>query len=585
MKRLSNEEITQIRQKANIVDVISSYIPLQQAGSNYKAICPFHDDHNPSMSINTSKQIYKCFVCGQGGNVFGFVKDYEQISFIEAVKKVGESVGFDFSDYDVVSSSSKVDESKSRQFQIMNEAQRYLEYSLSNTKDESVQLFLENRGLTSEIQEAFKIGYADPQYPLGQYLLKKGFRIEELETLQLAQSDREFFTHRIMFPITDHQNQIVAYTARALGDNSPKYINSATTPIYVKSDILYNYPMTKDPLLKSESCVICEGVMDVIAFYKAGKKKVIATLGTTLSDQQIKSIKRLNCPIVLAFDGDDAGLSATYKLGQQLLENQIEVSVINNKTTLDPDEILKQHNKEALLEMINDSMHWIEFVMDFANKRFGLTSYNAKKRVAEMVGQQLSYVDSVDQQYFSQQLSELTGLSSDIIDGYKINHKPKEIRVNPINKPKQSDHIHTFEKDVLVHLLEAKKYAHEFKLKLGYLLDENANDLALLITNLYNTRDTISVADCLDLNLNPTQQALLLEISEDPLYQYEKSSHKLSEAMSLVALADIEALLLRNQNQLLTAQDSETKLKLLQEKIDLNQQKDRIKNGGFDEKI
>lgn len=579
MKRLSPEEINQIRQQANIVTVISNYIPLQQAGSNYKAICPFHDDHNPSMSINTSKQIYKCFVCGHGGNVFGFVRDYEQISFIEAVRKVGESVGFDFSDYQVDFREEKDDQTK-RYHQLMNETQRYVEYLMANSKDDPLKDFLSKRHLNDEIISTFKIGYADSNYPVGQYLLKKGYKVEELETLQIAKQYEnglnEFFSHRVMFPITDEFNQIVAYTARALGDQSPKYINSATTPIYTKSKILYNYPMVKDPLLKKDPLLLCEGVMDVIAFYRAGYKKVVATLGTTLSDEQIVLIKKLNSSVILAFDGDDAGQNATYTMGKQLRNHLINVSVLNNPTDLDPDEILDQQGQKSLLDMVNKPKHWMEFILSFGTKRFGLNSYNARKRVLELGALELSQEDATDQSYFGNQLIEMTQFSQDILDQQLSVVKPQKAKPKVFPVRHETLSVLESEKTVLAHLLRGKKYAQEFKLNLGYLINPQANDLSLLMTNLYNSHDTISVADCLNMNLSQAQQDLLIEISEDPVHQYEKTSQKLKEAMKQVALVDIDLLLKQNQEKILNSVNPQEKLRLLSEKIALQQQKDKL---------
>lgn len=588
MKRINDQDISDIREKANIVDVISNYIPLEQAGSNFKAVCPFHDDHNPSLSINVNKQIYKCFVCGQGGNVFGFVRDYEQISFIEAVKKVGDMVGFDFSDYSIEVNKPRIDETTSRYYHIMDEAQRYLEYTLKNSKDEQIDNFLKQRQLNQDIVETFKLGYADPMFPLAGYLIKKGFKLPELESINLAiindHGFSEVFNHRLLFPITNENNQIVAYTARSLGDYGPKYINSATSPIFQKSNVLYNYPMTQEPLLKNKPLIMVEGVMDVIAFYKANLRKTIAVLGTALSEEQISLIKKLKSPVVLAFDGDDAGQTAMLTMGQALRKNFIDVSIMNNPSKLDPDEILKQTSKENLIEMVEKPMHWMEFVIKFASHRYGLTSYNARKQVMELSVEQLRYEDEVDQNYFLTQIADVTQFGtemiSDLLRQKKIELKPARVIIKQTSSPQSTSHILKAEKDVLAHILEGKNFAQEFKVKLGYLIDSQANDLALLMTNLYNSHDTISVADCLDLNLSPIQQNLLLEISEDGIFQYIKSSHQLNEAMNLVELQDIENLLKQNAQAILETSDPVEKLRLIQDKIHLQQQKDKLILGG-----
>lgn len=585
MKRLTQEEITQIREKVNIVDVISNYIPLEKAGSNFKAICPFHDDHDPSLSVNVDKQIFKCFVCGEGGNVFSFIQKYEQISFIESVQIVGELIGFDFSDYSIGTVKPQIDQRIARYYKLMDEAQRYLEYTLNNNKDDHVKSFLTKRNLDDEIIDEFKLGYADPQFPLAQYLLKKGYKLDEIETINLAKGHdsglSEVFNHRIVFPITDDKNQIVAYTARALDNHGPKYINSSTNPIYQKSNVLYNYPKTQAPLLKEKPLIIVEGVMDVIAFYRANLQKVVAVLGTALSDVQINLIKRLNSAVILAFDGDDAGQAAMINIGSQLRSNRLDVSIINNNTKLDPDDIMNQHSKETLVEMIDKPMHWMEFVIKFASQRYTLTSYNARKRVLEFCVAHLINEDTLDQNYFVQKIAEVTQFNKEMVlqQLNQIKRPEPQHRTREVHQPSSTNHILKSEKDVLAHILDGKNFAQEFKLNLGYLIDPQANDLALLMTNLYNSRDTIGVADCLDLNLSQIQQGLLLEISEESLYQYPKSSSQLSEAMNSVKLADINNLLKINDQRILETSDLNRKLELLQEKTNLLQQRDKLLQG------
>lgn len=583
MKRLTQEDIALIRQQANIVDVISSYIPLTQAGSNYKAICPFHDDHDPSMSINVSKQIYKCFVCGQGGNVFGFVRDYEQISFIESVIKVGQMVGFDFSDYSIESYKPKIDERLNRLYNLMNDAQLYLEYSLNNSKDMVLTHFLESRGLSPQIIESFRIGYSDPQYSLVNYLTKKGHQIDELIKVNLAhESGQDVFSGRVVFPIANTQNQVVGYTARALGQQSAKYINSAETVLFKKSQILYNYPQANQAKLKSIPLILCEGVMDVIAFSKANLQKAVATLGTALSDEQIQLIKRMNTSVILAFDPDEAGMKATMSIGNQLRQNQIEVQVLNNDTTLDPDEVISKHSASRLLAMVEKPQHYLEFLMSALSKLYGLNSYDSRKKIVELMIVQLQQEDQLDRQYFMKQLSELTKFNLSMIED--LIQQRKEPQAKPkVYVPNQKPTVQALksEKDVLAHLLSGKSFANEFKLKLGYLLDKDANELALLITNLYNSRDKIEIADCLDLNINQSQQELLLELSDSGVYQYDKNMTQFREAMTQVALADLEHLVKLSQRKLNQSLEMEEKLKIIQEQLSYQQQIDKLKNGGL----
>lgn len=591
MRRLNDDDILAIRQQANIVDVISSYIPLQKAGRSYLAVCPFHDDTNPSLSVDPDKQIYKCFACNHGGNVFGFVRDYEQISFIEAVIKVGQMVGIDLSAYNLNTYKPKIDPKIQRLYSLMDEAQQYVEFTLRNSKDDLVKNFIKERQLTQELIETFQIGYIDPEFPLVNYLHRKGYQHQEIEEVHLAAlRDNDYydvFNSRILFPIKTHDNQIVAYTARSLTDHHSKYINSATSPIYNKSDILYNYHNATDRLIKDDVVVLCEGVMDVIAFHKSKHPKTISTLGTALSDQQIQLIKRLNSPIVLAYDGDDAGQKATFRIGSQLREHLLDVSVLNNPSTLDPDDIIKEHSPQALKEMVDKPKHWMEFILDYATKLHSLNSYNARRDVVDFALKHLKSYDDIDQEYFTSQLALLTQFDVQTIKASLIQlKKPKRTRVVAREiKTEQTNHFLQSEKQIINYLIAGKNFGQQFKVKLGYLLNQHANELALLILNLYKFHDTISIADCLNLNLNSIQEALLLEISEETMYQFPKTEKHLNELMIQVQLADIQNLLAENQQSILDATDPKVKLELMNQKIQLLQKQDKLKTEVLNEEI
>lgn len=574
MSYISDKELNEIREKANIVEIIGEYLELHQAGNNYKAVCPFHDDHDPSLSVSPDKQIYKCFVCGQAGDVFGFVRDYEHVSFQQAVKIVADKVGYSLN----IKEGANTEDKYIKQYQLINEAQKFMEYTFKQQKEGLLSNFISARELTPELIDTFKLGYIDRQFPLTSYLTKKGYSESMIESINLGKITSEglqdIFVNRVLFPIADENGQIVAYTARALGNSQPKYINSATTDIYQKSKILYNYHIAKNPLYKKDTLVICEGVMDVIAFYKAGHQKVVATLGTALSDYQIQLIKKLNCPIVLAYDGDKAGLKAAYTIGKSLKAHQINVSIYNNNSSKDPDEIVKEHSKETLIEMIESPKHWMDFILSYASDLYGLTSYDSKRRVVSFALNELKSFDSMDQLYYVDKIQELTGLSKELI----VLDKTMTTRVKPEKKEVvKKDGLLLSEKQIIAHLLEGPKYTSQFKEECGYLLNPQAQNIALTLMMYYSSHETFDL-DIFKTMMKDEESIKIVEsILSNSMFMYPKSSQSLSENIKVFKIMDIDILLDNILKELHHSTDNQHKTKLLTQKIQLEIQRKQLK--------
>ena len=595
MKKIDQETLNDIRQKVDIVNVIGQYIPLQKSGQNYKGICPFHDDHDPSLSVNSKLQIYKCFVCQEGGNVFRFVQNYEKISFVEAVVKIAAMVGIDLSEQLQFIPKNEISLSLKRKFDIMHESKIYYQYLLKNTLDENVKDFLVKREISTEIIQEFQIGYSDPKISLTDYLLTKGYQIDELINLNLSYeydgNYKDVFNNRIVFPIADANNQTVAYTARALQESTSKYINSATTGLYQKSDILYNYYNARQNKLKDRSLIVCEGVMDVISFYKAGFEKVVATLGTAFTNEQIQLIKRLNCPVVLAYDGDMAGKKATYTSGKLLIKENIKVSVINNTTPMDPDDFLIKYGIEKFRSSINEPLHWIEFVINYATNLYSLNSYDSKKTVVKLVLEELILLDKMDQDYFLHQLATLTGFEISTLRGQmdalstqgqrsienKIIHQIKSTRF-------EKNYLKS-EMMILAHLIESKHLANIYRLKLGYLLNDEINSLANLIVSTYQDNDTIVIADLLTNQLSESQQQILLEITSNEIYQFEKSDITLNQSIKLLKIEELNQSINDIKNDILSEKDESKRQLLIKSMVQLQLDKELLNTEETNEKV
>jgi len=595
MKRIDQQTINQIRQKVDIVNVIGQYIPLQKSGPNYKGVCPFHDDHNPSLSVSSTLQVYKCFVCQEGGNVFRFVQNFEKVSFVEAVVKVAATIGIDLSEQLQYLPKYEVDPLRQRQFEIMSESTIYYQYLLKNTLNTDAKHFLYKRQITNDIAETFQIGYSDPNLSLTDYLVSKGYRIDELINLNLTYeydgNYKDVFSNRILFPIADSNNQVVAYTARALMESSSKYINSSTNDLYQKSDLLYNYYNAKQNKLKDLGLIICEGVMDVISFHKAGFDKVVATLGTALTTEQIQLIKRLNCSVILAYDGDSAGKKATYTIGKQLIQQNIKVNVVDNTTTLDPDDYLKKYGIEKLRQSINNPIHWAEFVINYASNLYSLKSYDSKKTVVNIVIEELVRLETMDQDYFLQQLSTLTGFEVSTLRNQIDSVTNKDYR-NPSHKIIHRINIKMFEKKylksemmILSHLLESKHLANIYRLKLGYLLNDEINSLANTILSAYQDNDSIEVADLLTSPLSEYQQHLLLEITSNEIYHFEKNDTTLNQSIKLLKIEEINQSINDIKLEILNEKDDSKRQLLVKSMVQLQLDKELLNTEETNEKI
>ena len=312
MPRLSNEKINEIRQSVDIVDVIGNYLPLERRGRNYLARCPFHNDDHPSMSVSPEKQIYRCFVCSHGGNVFTFLQDYLKISFMEAVKMVAQMGNVDLGDFTFYEEKPHVNQELEPYYLMHEEANRIYKHYLTTKLALEANSYLSQRHLSKDIIDYFEIGYAPEQNILLKAFEKSGFsRMQAYESGLVIESEVGYdrYSNRIMFPLHNSEGRVVGFSGRIYQKNQKesKYMNSPESKIFIKGETLYNYHRIKNDVRNEGKVIILEGFMDVIALYKAGIKNTVAIMGTALTSQHLKMLKRLSNDIVLCLDGDQAG--------------------------------------------------------------------------------------------------------------------------------------------------------------------------------------------------------------------------------------------------------------------------------------
>ncbi|HDJ3417298.1 TPA: DNA primase [Staphylococcus aureus] len=361
--RIDQSIINEIKDKTDILDLVSEYVKLEKRGRNYIGLCPFHDEKTPSFTVSEDKQICHCFGCKKGGNVFQFTQEIKDISFVEAVKELGDRVNVAV-DIEATQSNSNVQiASDDLQMIEMHELiQGFYYYALTKTVEgEQALTYLQERGFTDALIKERGIGFApDSSHFCHDFLQKKGYDIElAYEAGLLSRNEENFsyydrFRNRIMFPLKNAQGRIVGYSGRTYTGQEPKYLNSPETPIFQKRKLLYNLDKARKSIRKLDEIVLLEGFMDVIKSDTAGLKNVVATMGTQLSDEHITFIRKLTSNITLMFDGDFAGSEATLKTGQNLLQQGLNVFVIQLPSGMDPDEYIGKYGNDAFTAFVKN---------------------------------------------------------------------------------------------------------------------------------------------------------------------------------------------------------------------------------------
>ena len=504
MVMISNEEINAIRKNCNIVDIISSYIPVTLKGKDYKCVCPFHDDHSPSMSISTSKQIYKCFSCGAAGNVFTFVQNFENVSFIEAVKIVAEKIGYQINGIFKQETVLKYQ----KEYDLMELVNKYYENNINTQSGLLAKEYLHNRGLTDEDISKFRIGLSlDEPATLKNILEKKGYTTKVLEDLGLVNTidnnTYDVFRGRIMFPLYDTDGHVIGYSARIYrGESVAKYINTKETYLYKKGNFLYNYHLAKDEAKRCKKLIIVEGQMDAIRLYINGVKNVVALMGTALTKEQVDLIKRLRCEVILGLDGDEAGSTATLKNGEILTQNNITVQVIRINLKKDPDEYVFTYGVAGYLKMIDNPTDFLDFKLSTLKNKINpdntveLTNFINKvledlKTINDPIYIDLSLTKlskstGLDKAVLKERLNELSNLQTITKEVFK---KEEE------TIPETQNLLDKITKKMLYYMLNDRKYVLEYQEKIGYFPNKIyrgiANENVFFIGKNYN----ITVAD------------------------------------------------------------------------------------------
>lgn len=389
----SDDTIEEIRLKNDIVDVISGYVKLQRKGSSYFGLCPFHNEKSPSFSVSPGKQMYYCFGCGAGGNVFTFVMEYENYSFPEAVKFLADRVGVDLPEQEYNEEMKKQQDLKSRILDLNKMAANYFYFQLRQESGKLAMEYLKGRELSDETIKGFGLGYANKYSDdLYLYLKKKGISDELLSQSGLMNVDEKHgmydkFWNRVIFPIMDVNGRVIGFGGRVMGDGKPKYLNSPETKVFDKSRNLYGLYIARTS--RKKNLLVCEGYMDVISLHQAGFKNAVASLGTALTTQHASLLKRYTEEVVLTYDSDEAGMKAALRAIPILKAAGLSAKVLDMKPYKDPDEFIKALGAEAFQDRIDHAVNSFFFEIDVLQKSYQMEDPESKTEFYNQVAKRL----------------------------------------------------------------------------------------------------------------------------------------------------------------------------------------------------
>ncbi len=386
-------QVEHVKSAADVVKIVGDYVKLRKAGANYVGLCPFHQEKTPSFAVHPVKQIFHCFGCGAGGDVFKFVMLIENLTFPEALRRVAEKVGIRLKEQEFDETADSKARERTALYKIHDAAAKYFAAQLGGTSEgRAARAYLADRGLSDEIVGRFRVGFAPSDgQSLTRTLQEAGFKLLELEksglVLRDAERQRSFdrFRRRVIFPISNESGKVVAFGGRALGDDMPKYLNSPETPIYAKSRTLYHLDRAAQAIRKLDYVILVEGYMDCIAVASSGVENVVASCGTSLTESQIRLLTRYTRRVIVNYDPDSAGVAATERSLNLLLEEGFEAKVLALPGGLDPDSFIRKQGAAAYKELLASAPTYLDYLTDRAAAQHDISRPEGKIAAANFV--------------------------------------------------------------------------------------------------------------------------------------------------------------------------------------------------------
>lgn len=436
-----DELIEEVRTKNDIVDVVSGYVRIQKKGSSYFGLCPFHNEKSPSFSVSPEKQMYYCFGCGAGGNIFTFLMSYENYTFQEAVAELAKRAGVELPEAESSEETRKREGMRAKLLEINKEAAKYYYYLLRTPKGETGYKYLSGRSLSEETMKKFGLGFANvSSNELTGYLRSKGYEDKLIMEAGLAAFDEkrglhDKFWNRVMFPIQDINHRVIGFGGRVMGDGKPKYLNSPETMIFDKSRNLYGLNFARTS--RKNNIILCEGYMDVIAMHQAGFTQAVASLGTAFTVGQANLLRRYTQEVLLAYDSDGAGVSAALRAIGILRETGLRGRVISMEPYKDPDEFIKAKGAEAFMERIDKAQNSFLFELKILERDYDLSDPDSKTRFYREIARKLcSFEEEVERNNYTEAVAEKYHIGVENLRKLTASYAAQTGFIKPVERPK-----------------------------------------------------------------------------------------------------------------------------------------------------
>ena len=465
----AEDVIEEVRSRNDIVSVISEYVKLQRKGSSYFGLCPFHNEKSPSFSVSPDKQMYYCFGCGAGGNVFTFIQEYENYSFPEAMKFLAERAGITLPEKEYSQEERRAQDLRTRILNVNKMAAKYYYYQLRTENGRQAMEYLKNRRLSDETIRSFGLGYSNKySNDLYLYLKKQGVSDELLRESGLMNVDErngmyDKFWNRVIFPIMDVNNRVIGFGGRVMGDGKPKYLNSPETAVFDKSRNLYGLNVARTA--RKKSMLVCEGYMDVISMHQAGFKNSVASLGTALTTQHASLLKRYTDEVILTYDSDGAGIKAALRAIPMLKAAGISTKVLHMNPYKDPDEFIKTLGPEAFQERMDQAENSFLFEISILERDFDMHDPEGKTGFYQAAARKLMEFDQeLERENYIQAVAERYQISFDSLRKMvnreamrgAVPRREREEVVRPQKKREKEDGKKTSQRLLLTWLIEQK---------------------------------------------------------------------------------------------------------------------------------
>ena len=544
--QIREEVIERIKQDNDIVDIISENVRLKKSGRNYVGLCPFHNDKSPSLSVSQEKQIYKCFSCGEAGNVITFVMKYKKLTFQEAAKYLADKAGIPLEMGN--SRESQITKKKDLLYKVNTEAARYYFYNLQRTS--TAKDYFLKRGIKEEVIKRFGLGYApDGWHNLIMYLRKKGFNDNLLlEAGLISKSEKsgntyDRFRNRVMFPVFDVRGKVIGFGGRVLDDSKPKYLNSPETVVFHKGTNLYGLNFATKNRLEQDYIIIVEGYMDLISLHQHGITNTVASLGTALTINQARLLKRYVNKVIISYDADVAGQTATLR-GLEILRNAgFDVKVLKVPQGKDPDEFVRNNGKDAFLRLVDSALPLIEYRIKKAAEGINLRDNNELVKYGERFAEIFADLNPIEKDVYIKKISEETSIKEQAIYDLLSQVMAKDQKENNFMNKKEDYGTKLYVEPgylkaerTLIKLMFEDEYFDELRelIKVGDFVLDSHNKIYSLILQGKN-EDTNNIISYLESRCDDVESSKeLIKIKEQEILDFTDKDRVIKDYMQEV---------------------------------------------------